>query len=155
MSQYNEANQIMIFKYQILSDLNLIVEYFKGEFEYKDMFDCKKIEIMDNNWRDHYHILADIRKAKITLTNHDLVNLHQYLENHQEINAKRKSAILTELPHQVVYGTLLIGHNDIQHSLIQPEVFSTLKAALSWLDIDKNENERITNILSLLSKEID
>nr|WP_321405431.1 hypothetical protein [uncultured Carboxylicivirga sp.] len=143
----------MHFKYHILSDLNLILESYSGEYEFKDIFECKRKEMQDPEWKDYYDVLGDIRKGKITLTSEDLINIHSYLKNHKEINARRKSAILTHLPNQVVFGTLLKGYNDINMSLVIPEVFSTIEAALSWLGINLSERERVEKLLYQLSKE--
>ncbi|MCU4164307.1 hypothetical protein [Carboxylicivirga caseinilyticus] len=142
----------MHFRYHILSDLNLILESYSGEYEFKDIFECKRMEMQDPNWKDYYDVLGDIRNGKITLTSDDLVNIHSYLKNHQEINAQRKSAILTNLPYQVVFGTLLKGTNN-NMSMVKPEVFSTIEAALSWLGIDTSESERVEKLLSRLSEE--
>ncbi len=137
----------MKFSYHILSDLNLILESYTGEFEYRDVFACKKEEVKDPDWRDSYNVLGDIRKGSITLSDYDTNNMRGYLDDNQEINAKRKSAILTNLPGHVVFGILLKGYNDVKRSLIIPEVFSTVQAALSWLGVEEKEYGRIEEIL--------
>ncbi|HPR33582.1 MAG TPA: hypothetical protein PLK12_15890 [Prolixibacteraceae bacterium] len=109
------------------------------------------MEMNDPYWKDYYDVLSDIRNGKFVLTNSDIKNIHGYLDKYPEINAKRKSAILTNLPSHVVFGTLLKGHNDTELSLITPEIFSTLEAALLWLGIARNEKESIEKIFAELS----
>lgn len=143
----------MNFSYHILPDLNLIIECYIGDFEFKDIFECKKLEIKDPEWRDNYDVLGDIRKGKISLTSQDIENLNTYYQGNKEIIAQRKSAVLTDRPSQVVFGTLLRDYTKLKESLVIPNVFSTTEAALSWLGIDQKEGERINKVLSQLSKE--
>ena len=143
----------MNFSYFIMPDLNLILEVYIGEFEFKEIFECKKLEMQDPDWRDSYDVLGDIRNGKISLTDHDVENLHKYFKNNPEINTNRKSAILTKVPSQVVFGTLLQRHYNIPESLVLPKVFSTVQAAIPWLGIDQKENESIEILLEQLSND--
>lgn len=143
----------MKFKYYIFPEYKLILECYSGEFEFKDIFECKKLEIKDPDWKDYYDVLGDIRKANISLTKQDLVNMNTYFKNAQEINTKRKSAILTDRPSQVVFGTLLRGNNILKDSLVVPKVYSTVNSALLWLGVDEKENEKINKVLKQLAED--
>ena len=139
----------MEFKYYIITDLNLILECYIGEFKYKDIFESKMIEMSDPEWKNNYNVLADIRDSKFLISESEIKDLHK----HYDLSVKRKSALLTNFPSHVVFGTFLKNYN-IKESLILPEVFSTVEAALFWLDINLEENERVKEILNELSGNI-
>lgn len=142
----------MDFNYIIFSDLQLIIESYVGNFNYTDIFECKKTEIKDPQWNDYYNVLGDIRKGNMRLTSNDISSMNEYFKKNQELNSNRKSAILTNSPDQVVFGTLLNGYNTIKGSLVVPKVFSTLDSAISWLCIKHTEHNRIKDALEKLSE---
>ena len=139
------------FKFRILPEHKLIIESWTGEFSLKEIIDLKCIEAMDPNWKDYYDVLADDRYINILNEPIDKDN-NIYLPLGQKFIKKRKTAILTRLPDQVVAPTLL-NMQKPSEALVEIEIFSTVEAALRWLGIDIIEIAKINRILDQLSKD--
>jgi hypothetical protein len=140
------------FKYLIIPDLNLIIESWIGNFNFDEILEQKKMESADPKWKDNYNVLADDRQTNFEI-NVLLNDNSKYLSLSQNFIKKRKTALLTSLPHQVVTSILLQMHKHPE-ALVELEVFSTVKAAINWLNIDIKELNRIDMLFNQMSDEI-
>ena len=141
------------FKYHIFPEYNLIVEFWQGEFSFKEIIEFKNIEASDPDWKDYYNVLADdrlsIKKIDFPLNSDDKKDIND-LSLSQKFIKKRKSALLTSKPSQVVISELLKQHKGPE-ALVQIEIFSTVEAALDWLQIDLREFNKINTVIEEFS----
>jgi len=139
------------FNYHILPDLRLIVECWIGDFSFEEIIQLKMTEIANPEWRDDYDVLADDRQS-----NKNIETVSDRTQNSdtnkQMFQKRRKSAILTSKPKQVV-TTILLKDSNPPGSPISVDVFSTIEAALQWLNINPKEKERINDVLDKLQNE--
>lgn len=140
------------FKYFIIPELKLIVECWIGKFSFYEILEFKNMESTDPEWKDYYHVLADDRQTNFRIEGL-LEDASKYFPMSKKFIKKRKTAILTSLPHQVATTMLLniYKHPDAQ---VELNIFSTVLAALKWLDINADELARIEMILNNLNDEI-
>lgn len=144
------------FKYKILPELALIIEFWKGEFMFKEIIELKTLESSHPDWKASYNVLSDARLSIMEL-NFDNANKDDFIGNYTQENAEKfakhsKTALLTNFPHQVVMSILL--QNKIPKEIkLKVKEFSTVGAALKWLGINSLEFERINNILEQLHKD--
>lgn len=88
----------------------------------------------DRNYKDNYHILIDIREAEFPdlLENKD--DFSKFLiESAKFLSWKRKCAIITSNPKNVVIAEILKYDLQKQNVRFLVEVFSTYEATSFWL----------------------
>jgi len=139
------------FTYKILPELALIVEYWNGDYSFEEILELKNIEASDPEWRDSFNVLADDRQTNFRIE--ALIKDNgKYFSVSQKFVKKRKTALLTSLPKQVATSVLMQMHQHPE-ALVTVEIFSTVNASLQWLQINRNEWNRIDTLLDQLKKE--
>jgi len=143
-------DKVKRFKYLILPELKLIVEHWTGEYSFDEILELKNQEASDSDWSDSFNVLADDRETNFRIE--ALLNENaKYFSLSQKFIKKRKTALLTSLPKQVATSVLMQMYQHPE-ALVTVEIFSTVKAALRWLDVDITEWERINELLNQLKK---
>ncbi|MCK9304635.1 MAG: hypothetical protein PHP30_05320 [Bacteroidales bacterium] len=139
------------FRFKILPENQLIIENWSGEFNLKEILDFKNTELLEPEWNSSYNVLADDRDINIIT---DFINedMNDYLPLSENFIKQRKTAVLTNSPSQVVAPTLM-NLKKPSEALVNIEIFSTINAALAWLNIDPEESQKIYYILEELKED--
>jgi len=136
--------------YEILPDLNLIIDSWFGDLTFEKVLNAKLEQIKDTRWNQSYHNISDIRNAEFVLDNAEARKIIEYTKSDTRWQYERKTAYITDNPNQVVFQKLL-EINKSQEIPNQMESFSTLKGALDYLLIESSEMDRIGDIIRKLS----
>jgi len=132
-------------KYKILPELNLIIEYYCGKVNIDDIINHKKSEIEDIEYNPNYNFIGDLRDSELDVTQEDVFVYVSFLETNNKVSGQRKSAILTNTPNQVAF-TSLFKHKS-KKLPANNQIFSTLEAAMEWLNLSKNHLTHIMGII--------
>lgn len=124
--------------YKILSDEQLIIEYYYGEVT-KDVIIDMKINISnDKDYNSEFNSILDFRDSVIRMNHDDIMEIVNYIQYNIELNSNRKIALLTHTPMHVVTTTLFTIFST--KLPMYYKIFSTLRNAVSWTnDIDNFE----------------
>ena len=137
--------------YKILPEFKLILENFKGQVTVEDIINLKKIESMDNSYNPKFNIIADIRDSEyISYDSAIESTISLYFNFRSTFFTNSKVAILTATPHQVVISTILKKLCTNLESLLI-EIFSTMEAAIRFINIPIENFNHIKDIISDLN----
>ncbi len=135
------------FSYRILPDQRLTISRYAGEISENEVIAAKEAIKQDNNFNIRYHTLDDFSDATFHITKESYMRVFNWLRDHY--SWKRHSAILTSTPEQVVNITLF---NYLQNGELpmKIKIFSTLEAALLWMNLPPSETLFIRRVLKEL-----
>lgn len=134
--------------YTILSDHNLIIEYHNGILDFDSYLNFKIKESKDLKYSPTLNQLLNFKDAIFTTSSEEVSKYANFLKNTPQFIGKRKIAVLTKTPNQVVPSTLL--KMNLKDSFLSIEIFRTYEKALEWLNIP---NLSIAEIKTILSKQ--
>jgi hypothetical protein len=140
--------------YMILPEFRLILECCKGQASVEDAIYMKKTELSDNLYNPNYNIIVDFQEFETFLDstiNESTINFYNFLK---ELDINSKIAILTSEPHQVVISMILKGLSTNLETF-KIEVFSTVEAAIRFLDFPIENFYLINNKIIELNKNTD
>jgi hypothetical protein len=137
--------------YIILKDLNLVIEYYRGQIIIDDIIHLKKNVFSEKNHHYEIKIVMDFRDANTEIDSSDLVKYLEFIEDYTISQGFRKVAFITSQPNQVALG-ILFGF--IKNKPMKTEVFSTFEAALCCLNVNTNSFVIIENIIMNISKNV-
>ena len=121
----------LISHYKVFLDKKFIIEYHEGSGTLEKVMAFKLNEANDVNYSPNFDLLMDIRKTTIKGIPNDVRKYIEFALLHKGISGKRKLAVLTSSPRQVIYFTFL---NMFPITLPQTmKIFSSLDAAMFWL----------------------
>ena len=124
----------LISKYKISKENNLIIEIHKGTLDIDSFINFKTKLTKDSLFTNSLNYYIDFKNVTFVLSENDVDKYLHFLKNNSDYLGKRKIAIITNTPNQVVYATFFKMKRTNSLQLI--EVFSTSKSALAWLEID-------------------
>lgn len=137
--------------YKILPELNLIIEYYCGKINLDDVIDHKKLEIKDLEYSANYHFIADLRDSELdVVSNQDFFDYLDFVEMNNKVAGQRRSAILTNTPNQVAITSLFRMNS--KSLPINFEIFSTLEAAIDWVNLSANYFDDIKESIHNMKK---
>jgi hypothetical protein len=126
--------------FKILPECKLIIEKFNGIFSLEAYEKMKKEEFANAEFNSSFNVLADLRKAsfgvQLNSSEEEMALVSRFLIKEKDQIGKRKSAILTENPDQVVCSILFMEF--VKPLPLIVESFSTIEAALKWLGVKDN-----------------
>lgn len=124
--------QVTINKYKIFTNCNLIVELNKGLLILENYINLKLQIIKDPLFKPSMNYLICLKDADFSKVRFDdLEKLVIFKKSKASILGKRKVALITSSPSQVVSSILYKeSQNDFKSTV---EVFSTAEKALGWL----------------------
>lgn len=121
----------LISAYKILPDCNLIIEIHKGILDVISYIEFKKKLSEDSDFKANMNNFINYRKVTFNTTPDDVLKFVSFIKNSAKVLGKRKVALLTDTPNQVVTTTI---YKSLQTGINQEvEIFSTTNAALNWL----------------------
>ncbi|PLX05378.1 MAG: hypothetical protein C0594_07600 [Marinilabiliales bacterium] len=122
-------------KYEFDHKRKLIIETARGEIRLTELIEHEKTKFNDPEHNDSYSIFVDLRNSKFVLTDQDKEMIFKLIKEYTaKINAKRKLALLTYSPEEVVTSELLKRRMSKLTNL-RLEIFSTENAAYKWLSL--------------------
>jgi hypothetical protein len=140
-----------IIRYSILPELSLIIEYLSGKVDGDDAINLKKIEKNDPKYNANYNCLVDFRDTEVYMNNEGKISMSKFIEffkGEKELLSKRKSALLTSEPQQVVLSSLL---KDFSIELpMYFEIFSTLHSSVAYINCLPGDIQVINDELAKL-----
>jgi len=137
-----------IIKYRILPELSLIIEYLGGKVDGDDAINLKIIEKKDPNYNPNYNCLVDFRDTDIYMNDEGMISMSKFIEffkGEKVVLSKRKSALLTSEPQQVVLSTLLK-----EFSVELPayfDIFSTLQSSMVFINCPLSNAQVINDVI--------
>ena len=92
-----------IASYKIITKRRIILEYHSGDLIWTDIVDLKKKEYSDPDYNGSFDLIGDIRDCFIKFQSEkEISEFLGFVENVRTVNSKRKIAILTATPNNVV-----------------------------------------------------
>ena len=97
--------------------------------------------------------IVDLNEITFDLNQEDLNSYAQLLKDNFKMFGEKKIALITSSPNQVVYSTLFKEAQEQLQPLQSVEIFSTLKSAYNFININSSFEE-ISTTLNSLKKEL-
>ena len=138
-----------IYKYKILKDAGLVIQYHKNELTYEDTKTLKLKIINDIDFSHNFSFLIDVREVKYKVTEESTKKYGNFVSDNLISKGIKKIAILTDTPEQVVNATIFALTQGFVSS--QYEIFSTLVEAIRWLNVDINKLDIISSELNRMA----
>ncbi len=126
--------------------LKLVVEKYEQRLDFSSIRTLKEIELADPDYSPRFPLLSDIRQSSPQFSYEDLLSYKAFMQIQlPKLMQNRRLAILTDSPMQVAVASLFKSHTiDMPQ---ETEIFSTLEAALRWLDRLEYQKE-VTKLLA-------
>ncbi|WP_298368683.1 hypothetical protein [uncultured Lutibacter sp.] len=139
--------------YKIIPDLNLVIEFHTGILDVDTYIDFKKKLFSDKLFKPEMNFFIHHKNVVFSTTPADIKKFVDFIHSKSEVLGKRKVAMVTFTPNQVVSTTL---YKKQQTNLNQEaEVFSTNESALSWLLTEPYSEKEIISIIRNLKNSLD
>lgn len=136
--------------YKILKEYNLIIECHTGSLDLKSYIDFVENMRLNPLFSTDMNNYVDLSNVVVTASIDDVKIYNSFSESIFKSENKRKVALITDSPNQMVFATLFKNSNTQKSKVI--EVFSTQESAIHWLNRSLNKEE-ILSIISNLEKE--
>ncbi len=120
--------------YCFFKEHNLVYIQFQGEVNYSTIKDLLDKMISDPNYSEYYVGIADFRYSDLDLSTKEINLLTDFLYSKKFTKGRR--AILVDKPKDTALALLYRGKADAIHPC---NVYSTLGAAMNFLNIDERE----------------
>jgi len=140
--------------YRVLDENRLVIEVFSGKVELDDYISFKETEIHDNQYHLEYKHLVDLCDAIIISAGENIEDkvkkFVSAIENTPGFFGNRKSALLANTPQQVTASMLYKLLNELP---VPVETFTTLSAAIEWLELLYMNTKYIETIIFEMKKQ--
>jgi hypothetical protein len=140
--------------YRIISELKLILECAKGSSKTENVKALKIRQIADKEYNPNFNLIIDFRESDIDFKSLNILKLKEFFDfakNTKGVLGERRTAVLTSSPEQAVLSSLL---KEVGNKLTTNfEIFSSLEAALNYLDISLEQFKYIDSTLNSLSSD--
>lgn len=133
-------------RYKILKEHNLIIEFHSGNLDLDSFINFVLKITHDPLFSRDMNYLIDMRNTVITAPTDDIEKYNFFTETNFKTERKRKVAILTNSPNQMVFATLFKNLNTQKLKVI--EIFSTDEKATDWLN--SSHKKEIMDVLGAL-----
>ena len=138
--------------YKIISEHNIIIEFHKGNIEVDSYIKFKEKTFNDEDFKTGLNYLIHFKNVTFFTPQEDIKKFVNFIKNNAPKLGKRKVALITNTPNQVVSTTI---YKTMQANLNQEvEIFSTDEAALNWLIPKSFSFKDLNEILKILFAEI-
>jgi len=140
-----------IYKYKILKDAEIVIQFHKNDLTYEGAKKLKLKIINDINFRHNFSFLIDVREVKYKVTKESTKEYGNFVSDNLISKGLNKIAILTKTPEQFVNATIFALEQSYTSS--KYKVFSTLKEAIRWLNIDINKSDTIISEINRMKND--
>ena len=136
------------YKYLILPDEKLILEYYSGELKLSNILNIKTNICEDELYDPTYAIIENFREARLLFNRDDVQAYINFIKYHKLMYGERKTAFLTITPKETALATLLdVYKGDLP---IEPIAFSTKNSIFKFLSIKDDKINYIRELLDSL-----
>lgn len=135
--------------YIILKDHFLIIESHSGNLDLESYINFVKKTTLDPLFSKNMNYLIDLSNVIITASIDDISKYIHFSEENFKSEIKRRVALVTNSPNQMVFSTLFKNSNT--QKLKEIEIFSTKEIALEWLN-NNLDKEEIFDVLTSLKE---
>lgn len=139
--------------YKILKENSLLIVVHTGLLNLNSMLDFIKNINLDPLFSPKLNHIVDLNEITFDLNQEDLNSYAQLLKDNFKMFGEKKIALITSSPNQVVYSTLFKEAQEQLQPLQSVEIFSTLKSAYNFININSSFEE-ISTTLNSLKKEL-
>jgi len=139
--------------YTILEEPKLVIQVYRHFIAFEESIALKEEIFRDHRYTSDHHFLLDIRDVTDFHYNKSHINAFlAYLNRKIKGSTRNKTAVLTDNPDQVV-KTMLFSFLSSK-SLFQYEPFTTVAAALYYLNIDIKYEAKVNLAIKITQKQI-
>jgi hypothetical protein len=131
--------------YKIIPELKLIVEFATGKLDYEIAVELKRSLIGDQDYNENYNFITILHFCEINYTKAEIAKYKSFLTENNKVPGKRRSALLTNTPNNAAFS--VIYRQELRNFPMRFEIFTTLKAALNWLQIPLKEEKKINELV--------
>ena len=139
--------------YKIINDHNIIIEYHKGKLDVGSYIKFKEKTFNDKDFKTGLNYLIHFKNVTFLTSQEDIQKFVNFIKNNAPKLGKRKVALVTSTPNQVVtttiYKTML---TDFEQQVV---VFSTIDTALNWLTSNPLNTKELIDLVKATEKEIE
>lgn len=136
--------------YKILPSEKLIIEYYYGEVTEDVIIDMKIRIKNDKNYNSGFNSILDFRDSVFNISSSGMTKLVNFVRDNISHDKSRKIGLLTHTPNHVVVTTLFTSHDD--DLSMKYQIFSTLKATISWVTNCDNFDNKFKLIIKTIDK---
>lgn len=122
----------LISNYIILKEKNIIIECHSGNLDLESYINFVTSTTLDPLFSTNMNYLIDLSDVVVTSSLDDIYKYNTFTEDKFKSVRKRKVAMVTNTPNQMVFSTLFKNSNT--QKLKEIEIFSTSTAAIDWLN---------------------
>jgi len=128
-----------IYKYIILKELKLIIQFYQGDITLVGLINLKKEVLQDKSYNSDYGLLTDFRLSNILLNVDEVEEYGNWLKENS--NRNNLNMILTSTPQQTV-KTMIFGSNTelIKYNF---DTCSTLEHSLKHLNVELKNLKKV------------
>ncbi len=138
---------LLISNYIILKQHNLLIESHSGNLDLDSYINFVTKTTLDPLFSKNMNYYIDLSNVVVTASIDDIRKYNDFTEENFKSEIKRKVALVTNSPNQMVFATLFKNSNT--QKLKEIKVFSTNESAFEWLNCSLNKNEFLTIFRSL------
>lgn len=133
--------------YIILKEQNLLIEHHSGNLDLDSYINFVTRTSNDPLFSLNMNYYIDLSNVVVTASIDDIRKYNDFTEDNYKCEIKRRVALVTNTPNQMVFATLFKNSNT--QKLKEIEVFSTKESAFDWLKSSLDKNEFLTIFSSL------
>lgn len=128
-------------EYKILPEIRMIVVCYFGQNRISDILNHRTILNDEVSYNSNYNMLIDFRNCQLDIDEKDIKTYINYAMASEKMKGTRKIAFLSITPKETVFPYLY--SKNLKHLPFKVNIFSTLKAAIAWLDCSDEDTLRI------------
>jgi len=134
--------------YKILQEHKTVLQCINGDFYLSDLIALQDRLSNDQKYCPDYNVIADLVDANLIAEISDVDKYTEYIKNNPRMKGVRRVAYITSRPNEVVLSTLF--SQQVKRLAISVNVFSTIEAALLWLEYPSQaRDELVLNLQDL------
>lgn len=145
----NDSNMNGIYKYLILNELKVIIQFHQYDLSFEEIKNLKLSIIADPNYDSSFNYIIDLRLTNVKMSLIELQLYGDWVQEKLQTNNKNL-ALLTSNPIQVS-NAMLFKLNDNFKNLAY-EVFCTMEGALNHVNLDLSNLDFIENEINKLKE---
>lgn len=128
--------------YIILKEHNLLIEHHTGNLDLESYINFVTSTTLDPLFSKNMNNFIDLSNVVVTASIDDIVKYNDFTENNFKCDRKKRVALVTNSPNQMVFATLFKNGNT--QKLKEIEIFSTNESAIQWINSSLSKEEILT-----------
>ena len=142
---------MLISKYIIDKENNLIFEFHSGDLDLNAFISFKRKLVKDPNFSPNLNYFIHLKNSIFVNKTNEIYEYVNFLEENAAIFGKRRLALVTNTPNQVVNTTLFkILCKNTNNNV---EIFSSNEKAINWLNVSYPKDRMYKILEKFIEKE--